>query len=60
MKKVLSVILLAVILVSSFSLGVSAASDAYKATWTLKASVLDASSSKEKDRDRTFCPNDER
>ena len=51
MKKLLSVILLAVILVSSFSLGVSAASDAYKATWTLKASVLDASSSKEKDRD---------
>lgn len=51
MKKFVSVILLAAIMLSVFSLGVYAASDAYKATWTLKASVLDASSKQENDRD---------
>ena len=51
MKKLLSVLLLVTVLISTFSLGVSAASDAYKATWTLKASVLNPASSKEADRD---------
>ncbi|MBQ7595407.1 MAG: Ig-like domain-containing protein [Clostridia bacterium] len=51
MKKIISVLLLAAVLISTFSLGVSAASDAYKATWTLKASVLDPASTKEADRD---------
>lgn len=45
MKKITAIVLLALMLLSTLSLGAFASSDAYKATWSLKASVLNASSS---------------
>lgn len=43
--------MLMVVLAGAFSVGASAASDAYKATWTLKASVMNPASTKEADKD---------
>lgn len=45
MKKITAIFLLVLMLLSTLSIASFAASDAYKATWSLKASVLNASSS---------------
>lgn len=50
MKKILSVLLIVTMLIPFASFGSFAASDAYKATWTLKASVYDAASSEANDK----------
>ncbi len=50
MKKFISVIILASILFSAFSFNSFAASDDYKATWNLKASVLDAGADEKTDK----------
>ena len=50
MKKVISIILLAVLFMSISCAGAFAASDSYKATWTVKASVMNAASTQQADR----------
>ena len=50
MKKLISVLLLAVLLLQATAVGSFAASDAYKATWTLKASVMDAAAKQADDK----------
>ena len=50
MKKVISIILLAVMVMSISCTGAFAASDAYKATWTVKASVMNAASTQQADK----------
>lgn len=49
MKKILAVLLIVTMLIPFASIGSFAASDAYKATWTLKTSVYNAASSEEAD-----------
>lgn len=43
MKKIIAIVMLAIMLLSTLSVGAFAFSDAYKATWSLKASVFNAS-----------------
>ena len=49
MKKILAVLLIVTMLIPFASIGSFAASDAYKATWTLKTSVCNAASSESAD-----------
>ena len=50
MKKAVSIILLVVLVMSICSAGALAASDAYKATWTVKACVMNAASTQQADK----------
>lgn len=51
MKKLIAVVLLAVMLISPFSVGAYAAFGAYSVQWSLKASVMDASANQNTDKD---------
>ena len=50
MKKIISVLLIALMLVPFAAMSSFAASDAYKATWSFKASVLDAAAKENDDK----------